>query len=72
MGIYKIIYMDRDGHPTDTSMYAKSKHSALKEARAKFDDVLKVKRVGSLRNRFLTVIAVLLALAGIFAALLLI
>ena len=69
MGIYKIIYLGRDGWPTDTSIYATSKHAAVQEARNRFDDVLKVKRVGSLRGRLLFAGAILLVLAGAIATL---
>lgn len=69
MGIYKVIYLDRNGWPTDTSIYAASKHAAIKEARARFDDVLKVKRIGSLTGRIVFVSVILVALAGAIAAL---
>lgn len=45
MAHYRITYLNRDGHPTHTTIHAPNKRIANQVAHEKYDDVWRVKRI---------------------------
>ena len=45
MGLYKVYYINREGHTETTEFHARNGAEAKRHARHHFDDIIKVKRV---------------------------
>ena len=67
MARYKVYYINRSGHVTTQTIFSSCRHAALKAARRKFDDVIKVKRLPGLALRFAVIAAIVAAVVLIFA-----
>ena len=66
MARYKVYYISRSGHVTTKTIFSSCKHAALKAARRRFDDVIKVKRMPGVMVRCVVAALILAILVLIF------
>lgn len=65
MRSFIVVHIERDGHIERTTIHAKTRRLALREAKRRFDDVIKVKRADTSVSGTLVALIVILILGAV-------